>query len=362
MQRLLREGYRPFFLFFPLIGATALGAWTLALRGRLSVTPTDHAVSMIWGVLGGAVLGFLLTAYPKQNDANPPSPRLLALFFGGWLATCVALLGSWLGAPTGELATALGALVWGGALGWTGSIAAVSLRRRWEPTTVAVPAALAAGLAGWLLARTGVAPGVGVALGLHVFLVGLALSLLDRLLPFFASKAVKDYAGSRRPWFVGLLLATLLLRATGVVPTRIADLLVLALLGRQLAGWRVDRLLRVPMITVLLLAVGWLGLGYAVELVRGPGPASVHFWTVGGLCTLVLGIATRVTRGHGGLPVALDRWAALALLLVQGAAVLRALLPMVLAVPLSVQLFASAGLLGAAFLIWGFRHALLLSK
>ena len=187
-------------------------------------------------------------------------------------------------------------------------------------------------------------------------------SLLDRLLPFFASKAVKDYAGSRRPWFVGLLLATLLLRATGVVPTRIADLLVLALLGRQLAGWRAHRLLRVPMITVLLLAVGWLGLGYAVELVRGPGPASVHFWTVGGLCTLVLGIATRVTRGHGGLPVALDRWAALALLLVQGAAVLRALLPMVLAVPPSVQLFASAGLLGAAFLIWGFRHALLLSK
>lgn len=205
-------------------------------------------------------------------------------------------------------------------------------------------------------------PRGGAALGLHVFLVGLALSLLDRLLPFFASKAVKDYAGSRRPWFVGLLLATLLLRATGVVPTRIADLLVLALLGRQLAGWRAHRLLRVPMITVLLLAVGWLGLGYAVELVRGPGPASVHFWTVGGLCTLVLGIATRVTRGHGGLPVALDRWAALALLLVQGAAVLRALLPMVLAVPPSVQLFASAGLLGAAFLIWGFRHALLLSK
>lgn len=359
---LWREGYRPFFLVFPLAGLGALGLWIWSLAGGPPARPVDHAALMIWGVLGSAVLGFLLTAYPRQNDATPPTARALAWALGAQLALLGAMLGSWLGLPLGGLATALGASIWGGATVWAARIAAPSLRRKRDATTAAVPFALLAGLVGWLLTRLGQDPRQGVALGLHPFLIGVALSLLDRLLPFFASKVVKGYDGVRKPFFTGPLLALLALRALGYGPLWLWDVGVLALLARQAAGWRAHRVLRAPMVAVLVLGVAWIAAGYAVDAALGQSPLATHLWTVGGLTTLVLGIATRVTRGHGGLPVALDGWGLAALLLVQAAALLRAALPAVIPLPSALQLHGSAALLGLALLLWWIRHAPLLRR
>lgn len=352
-----REGYRPFFVAFPLLGVLVLGAWVLALRGGLAITPVDHAAGMTWGVLGSAVLGFLLTAYPRQNGAEPPSRRGLALALTAQLGAVGALLGSWAGLPVAGLATVLGAAVWGGALVWAARIALPSLRKKWDPTTAAVPVALLAALAGWLLARAGPEPRLGLALGLHPFLIGLALSLLDRLLPFFMSKAIPGYRGRRAPYFVGPLLGLLALRALWPAAAFAADLSVVLVLLRQAVAWRVDQGIGKPMVAVLLLGVGWMILGYALDAILGPSSLTTHLLTVGGLTTLVFGIATRVARGHGGLPIALDRPAALALVLVQAAALLRALLALVVQLPATLQLTTSAALLGAAFLLWWARHA-----
>ncbi len=354
---LWKEGYRPFFLVFPVLGALALGVWGWALEGGPAVRPVDHAALMIWGVLGSAVLGFLLTAYPRQNEATPPTKGALAVTLAGQIGLVGASLGSWLGLPLGGLATLMGALVWGGATLWAARIAWPSLRRRWDDTTAAVPVALALGLAGWLLARLGSDPRMGVALGLHGLLVGLAVSLLDRLLPFFASKAVPGYAGRRGPWFVGPLLGALTLRALGLGPVAVWDLVILALLARQLVRWRADQCLRTPLIAVLLLGVGWLAVGYAADAIGGQGPLATHLWTIGGLCTLVLGIATRVTRGHSGLPLALDAWGAAAIGLVQVAVLLRAVMPAALGLGGAAPLVGAAGILGAALAVWWIRHA-----
>ncbi len=359
---LWKEGHRPFFLVFPGLGVLALGAWAWALEGGLAVRPVDHAALMIWGVLGSAVLGFLLTAYPRQNEATPPTRGALAVALVGQLGLAGSALGSWLGLPLGGLATLLGALVWGGMTLWAARIAWASLRRRWDDTTAAVPVALALGLVGWLLARQGSDPRLGVALGLHGFLIGLALALLDRLLPFFASKAISGYAGQRGTWFVGPLLGALALPALGLGPAAVWDLVVLVLLARQLVRWRADQCLRTPLIAVLLLGVGWLVLGYGADALGGQGPLATHLWTIGGLCTLVLGIATRVTRGHAGLPLALDGWAAAAIGLVQVAVLLRAVLPAALGLGGAAPLVGAAAILGAALAIWLARHAPMLFR
>ena len=94
---LWKEGYRPFFLLFPAWGVTLLALWVASLLGRPAIGFADHAVAMIWGVLGSAILGFLLTAYPRQNGAPPPARRTLIGFFSAQIAVQVALGASWAG-------------------------------------------------------------------------------------------------------------------------------------------------------------------------------------------------------------------------------------------------------------------------
>ncbi|MFL7811830.1 MAG: NnrS family protein, partial [Anaerolineae bacterium] len=80
---------------------------------------------------------------------------------------------------------------------------------------------------------------------------------------------------------------------------------------------------------VLHVGVAWLVAGYAVEGVHwlrtgAAPPAALHLVTVGGLCTLVLSIAIRVTRGHADRPLVLGIDGAVLIGLVQAAALLRA--------------------------------------
>lgn len=344
------EGYRPFFLFFPTWGAVFLLAWGRALAGGPSIPVADHAAVMLWGVLGSGVMGFLLTAYPRQNGASPPSPRALYALMAGHVATHAALASSWMGARTSGLATLLGACVWASMLAWSLRVAVPSLKRQWEWTAATVPAAMAAALVGWVGVRTGV-PGA-VDFGLHGFLLLLALSLLDKMLPFFSSRAVPGWEGVRRPWFIPLLAAGLLVR-TLLAPA--GDLLIVALLLRQWWGWQPHRGFRVPLVGVLHLGVLWMVVGYAADALGAPRTACIHLWGIGGLCTLILGFAARVSLGHGGRALVLDRTGMLPLALVQVALALR--LAVYFGAP---TLIPSGWLLSAAFVAWGLRFGPLL--
>lgn len=354
MTAFFKDGYRPFFALFPLAGLAFVGVWAYALLDGWAIPTGEHGAAMIWGVLGSGVLGFLLTAYPKQNEAPSPSKAVLGAFFFAQVATQTLLLASWFGAPTGLAATGTGLLVWGGLLVWAIRIAVPSLRRKWDGTTFAVPIALASGVVGWGLARLGSEPRAGLELGVHGFLLLLALGLLDRLLPFFTSRVVPGYDGRRKPHFAPLLATALVARALlhrwPVVP----DLLVLAVLLRQWHGWRPLAGWRLPMIGVLHLGVAWIALGYVVE---ASGLAAVrtlplHLWTLGGLGTLLLGMATRVTLGHGGLPIQMERVAGVAVLLAQGAVLVRVVLPLLGDPSPALVYGGSAALFMAALAAW----------
>lgn len=318
---MLRDGYRPFFPLAALLGAVVATGWGLMLAGRVPAwAPSMHAVAWIWGVYGGAVQGFLLTAYPRQNGATPPSSRAIAawslLHAGVWI---LALLGS-AGLPVATVATTLGGASWAALTIWAVRVAVPSLRRGWDGTTFAVPVVLLAATIGWVVVRLG-DPTRGLAVGLWLFLVPLALALLDRVLPFFSSKAVEGYDGRRRPHFAIILLGLGLVRV--FVPTSGLPALGMgALLAWQWSGWRLR--LRVPMIAVLHLSLAWIVAGFVTGgLGLGPPSLGTHLVTVGGLGTLLLGISMRVTLGHGGQAVTLLPAGAVTIVLVQVAALLR---------------------------------------
>lgn len=348
------EPYRPFFLLAMGAGALALVLWAARLAGWVAapMAALDHGLLMGPGVLGGAVLGFLLTAYPKQNGRPPLSTGALQLAVGAWSLQMLGLLATpWL-PPARTVAIGVGALLWLAVWGWSLWVALPSLRRKWDPTTAAVPLVVAAGLVGQLVMAKGSEPALGRALVVHGFVLPLAVMLLDRLLPFFSGKRIAGYSGRRAPGLLPLLTLGVVLRISG---TQVAALLApgALLMGAACAwaivNWRADQGLRAPLVGVLHLGMAWLVAGLLWEgagaLQGATPPAALHAITVGGLATLVAGISVRVARGHAGHPLILGTSGAVVIGLIQTAALVRvfggaALLPV------------AALTLAAAFIAW----------
>lgn len=357
MDALSREPYRILFPLSMALGAGLISAWGVQLHhGGALLTPASHGTLMVYGAFGTAILGFLLTAFPKQNDAaQPPTVAVIGL---GLAQLAMVLAGLW---GRAALAGGIGALAWAGVAAWASAIALPSLKRKWDPTTAAIPPALGLASLGLALWASGQAPLLVPALAVHGVLVPVALVLLNRILPFFSQKR-PGYDGIRRPWFTGSLLVLGVTRALAeahaAALSPLASLALLLLIGRQWQGWRPLQGLRPPLLGVLHLGIAWILVAYLVDavgvLLGFPPSAARHLWTLGGLGTLLFGISIRVTRGHGGQPLVLGVDGAVLVGLVQLAVLLRGVLPL-LGVTATWLWPAAALLLGLAMLGWLLR-------
>jgi len=92
----LRGGFRPFFFGAATWGLIALILWLCSFAGQFQL-PTQfdpvawHRHEMLFGFVGAAVSGFLLTAIPNWTGRLPIAGKPLLALFGLWAAARLAV-------------------------------------------------------------------------------------------------------------------------------------------------------------------------------------------------------------------------------------------------------------------------------
>ncbi len=309
---ILRDGFRVFFPLTALYAIVALAAWILILTGHvlppLALDPLSwHIHEMLFGTIGAAVAGFLLTAVPNWTGVPGPRGVRLAALAGLWLAGRIAVtfgaaMPAWVvGVLDLSFLVALGAVV--------GRAIVVSGNRRNLPVIALVVAYAGANLLyhlGW--------PDLGMRLGLMTVVLLIAL-IGGRVVPGFTGNWIKraGQAVGPRPFGHPDRVALALTLAGGLAylarpehPGTGAVVLTAGLAHaiRQI-GWRGHRTLGEPLVWVLHLGYLWLSagvilLGLSILWPAVPSAVALHALTAGAMATMILAIMTRATLGHSG--------------------------------------------------------------
>ena len=365
---ILRGGFRPFFLGAAAWAATAPLVWLLVLGGSLDL-PTHfaplawHRHEMVFGFVGAAMSGFLLTAVPNWTGRLPVAGGPLAALFGLWLAARLALLGS-------ELVGAwLAVLLDVGYFLLLAALAAREVRgiahRNAPLVGLVLLFGLAAGLdhaaaAGWL-ADDGLGTRAGIAL------VAMMISLVGgRIIPSFtrnwlARQGVKAAALGQPTAYDRLVLAATAAaligwlafpdrRATAILFLAAAALQIVRLMRWQ--GWRAAR---EPFVLILHLGYLWLAVGLALlgaSLWSDalPPAAALHALGAGAMATMILGVMTRSALSFTARPLRAGAATILIFLLVTIGALLRVTAPFLDLDPLPILRAAGLAWTGAFLL------------
>jgi uncharacterized protein involved in response to NO len=338
---LFAYGFRPFFLA---VGVAALvlvpwwaGSFAFGIPLGSAWPPTLwHSHEMLFGFIGAAVAGFLLTAVPswtgQRGFAGLPLMLLAALWALGRLL--VASSGLWPPAIVAVVDLAfLPALA--------GLVAQPLLRSQSRNTPLLLVLGLlwASNVAFYweLAALDATRAALALRAGIDVVLV-LVTVIGGRIVPAFTSSGLKTRGDvvALRAWRGITPVAIALMVAVAVVDVVIPDGIVAGWIALAAAlaqairmlQWRSLRTLRLPIVWVLHLAYAWLPVGLALKalaLLNGAGIAAfwIHALTIGAIATMILAVMTRATLGHTGRPLAVSPSITVAYLLLAAAAVVR---------------------------------------
>jgi uncharacterized protein involved in response to NO len=362
--------------------------WALHLTARYTGVPPfalDLAVAPIWAhaflmlftVFPTFFLGFLFTTFPRWMNGPPvarrpyvAAPVLLTAATAAWLA----------GIHGGGALTLVAA---GLACAGLGVALVALLRVMLEADEIVAHAVVAAAaLAVGVVALAGFGYGLwdandfalhfAVRAALWGFLLPIFFAVCHRMVPFFSQNAVPGYVAWRPLWVlvavVALAYLRLLLGTAGALGSlAVVDLALTVLTAACAVRWTTLRARGNPLLWTLYAGVAWLPVAMALQSARDAsfvltgewalGRAPIHALGVGFFGSMLVAMVTRVTMGHSGRPLRMDRVALACFAGIQLAALAR-VASEVVAAPGAVRnlLLASAFLWLAAFVVWTARH------
>jgi uncharacterized protein involved in response to NO len=377
---LLRGGFRPFFLGAAAWAVLALPLWLMALAGTIALPSTLDALSwhrheMLFGFVGAAITGFVLTAIPNWTGRLPIAGLPLAGLAGLWLIARLAVLFS--SRTAWSIAAAIDVAFWI-ALASLAAREVLLAKNRNLPIVVLI---LLFGIANGLdhLAAGGLLEDrdAGVRAGISLAIVMISL-IGGRIVPSFtrnwlAKRGMQDRLPTQPSRFdMAVIAATAValvawLAAPGAAGTGYTLIVAAALQFTRLARWRGLRTAREPLLFVLHLGYSWVPLGLLLlgasilESSAIPRAAAIHALTAGAMGTMILAVMTRATLGHTGRELKANGATIAAYGSVTIGAVLRVAAPLAI-VDYAAGMQASALAWSGAFLIFLIAYGPILAK
>ena len=322
----LGVGFRPLFLLAGLWAALSVPLWVGIWSGAVAYTgPGDaimwHVHEMMFGYVGAALGGFLLTAVANWTGRPPvcgwPLGALALIWLGGRIAV-------WWGGSIGALATAVIDLAYLGALSVLVGNEIVAGRNWRNLPVLAGLALMLAANALFHLYTAGVADVRETGIRLSIAAMSLLLAFIGgRIVPNFTRNWFAPRAGPQiaQPMArfdqVTLAVTALALAAwVGSAPVLLSGT-ALSLAGAlncaRLARWHGWSTTAEPLITVLHVGYLWLALGLGllgISLLgdRVAQPLALHVLTLGAMGTMTLAVMSRAILGHTGRELHAGPW------------------------------------------------------
>jgi uncharacterized protein involved in response to NO len=337
-----------------------------------------HSFLMLFTVFPTFFLGFLFTTYPRwmngplvPRGAYVTSPLLLTAASVFWL----------IGIHSGTALLAVAALLATAGL----LVALVAFLRVLIDAEQVVSHAIvtSAAFAIGIVCAAGFGYGVwtandfvlhfAVRAALWGFLLPVFFAVCHRMVPFFSQGVVPGYVPWRPTWVlaavVGLAWLRLLLGTAGMLDALVpVDAALFVLTALCAVRWTSLGSRGNPLLWTLYAGYAWLPIAMLLQTVRDGafvvsgewalGRAPIHALGMGFFGGMLIAMVTRVTMGHSGRGLAMDRIAFGCFLAVQVAALARVLSEVVTA-PVAVQwlLLGAIAAWLAAFGVWGARNA-----
>ena len=313
----LRGGFRPFFFGAAAWAIIAIGLWLCELAGEIGLPTGFEAVAwhrheMLFGFVGAAVTGFLLTAIPNWTGRLPIAGRPLLSLFGLWAAARLAVLFS---ATIGLWPAAIVDVGLFMSLAVLAGREVIASKNRNMPVVGLVLLFGIADAADYGEAAGVISGGLGWRGAIALLIIMISM-IGGRIIPSFTRNWLVKRGTARglptQPERLDLLViaATALALLFWLVfpDDRLTGfMLILAALAQllRLSRWGGHRALRDPLVLILHLGYSWvpiglLLLGLSVAGIDIPRSAGVHALTAGAMTTMILAVMTRASLGHTG--------------------------------------------------------------
>ena len=102
----------------------------------------------------------------------------------------------------------------------------------------------------------------------------------------------------------------------------------------RVAGWYSNKIWQVPLVWILQIAYLWFVIGFIIKGLMivniDESLFAYHAFTVGGIGIMTLGMMARVSIGHTGREMKLNNWMVLSFVLINIAAVVRVIIPIIM--------------------------------
>ena len=295
---------------------------------NLAVAPIwAHSFLMLFAVLPSFIFGFLFTTFPRWMN-GPQVPRWIHVSTGT-LLVCGTV--SWLaGAHSGPalqlaaVALTLAALVSGlvALLRVLLNAAQVVSHAIVVATALSVGSVSLAGFGYGLWDANDFALHFAVRAALWGFLLPIFFAVCHRMVPFFSQNVVPGYVAWRPLWVLVTVIAVAYLRlllgtAGSLQPLVIADLVLALLTALCAVRWTSVRARGNPLLWTLYAGFAWLPIAMTLQAARDAsfaltgewalGRAPIHALGIGFFGGMLVAMVTRVTMGHSGRALRMDR-------------------------------------------------------